>query len=153
MHLSTRISKRSLFGSTAALALLLAGCSSTVAIDLKTGDCLDLPEDANLEAGFEMTSVKTVDCSESHDAQVIGEKELEDGDYPGVASIQKIAYEFCVPEFENFTGVPLSQSTLDVFPLVPTEESWDKADDRTLVCIAANTSKQVTDTFEDQTDK
>ena len=139
-------------GGTAVLSLLLSSCSSTVALDLKTGDCLDLPDDTDLQAGFEITSAQTVACSESHDAQVIGEQELDGEEYPGEAAIQEIADDFCVTEFESFTGVPLSQSALDVFPLIPTEESWDKADDRTLLCIAVNMTKQVTDTFENQTE-
>ncbi|MDO5048572.1 MAG: septum formation family protein [Actinomycetaceae bacterium] len=141
------LTKPRLFGGAAVFALLLAGCGSTVAIDLQTGDCLQLPEDYDLQGGFEMTSVNTTKCSEPHDAQVIGQEELQYAEFPGLDVIQEDAAAFCSAAFEEFVGTPLAESQLDVFPLSPTEDSWNKAEDRTLLCIAVNTTSQVSDTF------
>ena len=134
-------------GGALAFALLLSACSTTSALELKVGNCLDLPNDAEMSAGFELTTVKTVSCSSEHEAQVYAEKELAGNEFPGTDAIQNIAAEFCTEEFKTFVGSEIGTSTLDIYPLMPTAESWEQAGDRTLLCVAISPTP-VTNTFE-----
>ena len=134
-------------GGALAFALLLSACSTTSALELKVGNCLDLPNDAEMSAGFELTTVKTVSCSSEHEAQVYAEKELTGNEFPGTDAIQDIAAEFCTEEFKTFVGSEIGTSTLDIYPLMPTAESWEQAGDRTLLCVAISPTP-VTNTFE-----
>lgn len=124
---------RSLPVLVAALALLPLGACSGGAevVDLKVGDCLDKSE---LE-GSEVTSVETKSCTEPHDAEVFGSVTHADGDYPGQAAVEKQAEEECTAKFEEFVGVPYAQSKIYFSTLSPTKEGWDRADDRTSLCI------------------
>lgn len=134
-------------GGALALALLLSACSNTSALELEAGNCLDLPDNAELSAGFELATVKTVSCTSEHEAQVYAEKELTGDEFPGTDAIQNIASEFCTAEFKTFVGSEIGTSTLDIYPLMPTAESWDQAGDRTLLCVAISPTP-VTNTFE-----
>ena len=134
-------------GGALAFALLLSACSTTSALELKVGNCLDLPNDTEMSAGFELTTVKTVSCSSEHEAQVYAEKELTGNEFPGTDAIQDIAAEFCTEEFKTFVGSEIGTSTLDIYPLMPTAESWEQAGDRTLLCVAISPTP-VTTTFE-----
>lgn len=134
-------------GGALAFALLLSACSTTSALELKVGNCLDLPNDTEMSAGFELTTVKTVSCSSEHEAQVYAEKELTGNEFPGTDAIQDIAAEFCTEEFKTFVGSEIGTSTLDIYPLMPTAESWEQAGDRTLLCVAISPTP-VTNTFE-----
>lgn len=143
------ISKR-LFttGSVLALACTLSACSSTSALDLNTGDCFELPDDIDIVQGFELSSLETVPCVSAHDAQVVGEEELSDGDFPGQEEIQTRAVDFCSEAFEDFVGIPYTESSLDVVPLGPSKDSWERANDRALLCVAVST-EQVSESFKD----
>jgi Septum formation len=100
-------------------------------VALGVGDCLDKSE---LE-GSEVTEVETTECSEPHDAEVFASLEHADGDYPGREAVEKEAQEECTARFEEFVGVPYAESEIYFSTLSPTEEGWDRADDRTSLCI------------------
>ncbi|PFG40266.1 putative regulator of septum formation [Georgenia soli] len=117
----------------AVVALMPLGACSGGAevVDLKVGDCLDKSE----LGGTEVTSVETKECSEPHDAEVFGSVTHADGDYPGRAAVEKQAEEECTAKFEEFVGVPYAESKIYFSTLSPTKEGWDRADDRTSLCI------------------
>ncbi|MCK6209721.1 septum formation family protein [Georgenia sp. EYE_87] len=116
----------------AAVLLLSAGCSrGAEVIALEVGDCLDQSE---LE-GTEVTQVDTKECTEPHDAEVFAAVGHTDGDYPGRAAIEEFAEKECTARFEKFVGVPYAESEIYFSTLSPTEEGWDRADDRTSLCI------------------
>jgi hypothetical protein len=98
----------------------------------EVGDCVDSSQmdDTNV------TEIPTVDCTEAHDAQVVGKFDLEDGDYPGTDAIATEADAGCTEAFEDFIGVAADQSSLQISYVYPTEQSWDQADDREILCFA-----------------
>jgi len=114
------------------LLMPLGACSrGAEVLDLKVGDCLDKSE----LAGDEVTSVETKECTEPHDAEVFASVEHADGEYPGRTAVEKQAREECTAKFQEFVGVPYAESKIYFSTLSPTKESWDKADDRSSLCI------------------
>lgn len=140
----------------AGAALILSGCSTTV-FDLKVGDCLVLPDDLDPSEGFELTTVKTVECNEPHQGEIVADQDVTDSDfpdveagaYPGEEALFEKSKDICLPAFESYVGTTFDESELDLLPLTPTQDSWNKADDRAIVCIAVNLNDEVTTTFKD----
>lgn len=122
---------------TMALAILvlaagLGACSTDVAANkLEVGDCTD--QDLSGSVG----EVDTIDCAEPHAAEVFAVFDLEGDEYPGVSAIQADSVEGCQGDrFTDYVGVPYPQSEIFVAYLVPSEETWNEADDRTVICFA-----------------
>ncbi len=129
-----------------AAIVLVAGataCSDTSVLNLEVGDCLD---SADL-VGDSVSDVVTVPCDEPHDAEIFAELELPPGEYPGLDAVRAEAEDFCLPKLEEFVGVSILESELDVYPLLPTPDSWEADDDRVILCIAA-APENVTGTLE-----
>lgn len=121
----------------------LAACQQQVAT-VDVGECLD---SASLEG--EITEIPTVDCTESHDAQVVGKFELADGDFPGDDAIYDEAEAQCVVLFEEFVGISWEESSVPQMSWVPpSEETWNQADDREVICIA-ELDEPTTESLED----
>ncbi|WIK63855.1 septum formation family protein [Gleimia hominis] len=127
-------------GVAAALVVSTLGCAacSTVAVDLNVGECIKLPSDADLDNGFEVSSVSTTACSKSHDGEVVGMKTIRGESYPGQDELYAQAKTFCRSAFKDYTGEDLDSSPLEVFPLLPTKDSWSHSQDRALVCVAVS---------------
>lgn len=121
----------------------LTACASTSVLTLSVGDCL---RSADLAAG-QVSDVATVACSEPHDAEIFAELSLPDGDYPGIQGVRSAAENFCLPALTEWVGVSYLDSDLEVYPLLPTEDSWTGEDDRVILCIAV-VSEDVTGTLE-----
>lgn len=98
------------------------------------GDCFNDPEGVDLEAeGADLTSVGAVPCNEPHDNEVIHLFEVEDADeFPGTDALTERAEE-CVGPFEDYVGISYDESELEIFPFVPSAESWEQGD-REIVC-------------------
>ena len=99
--------------------------------DLRVGDCMkDLEEtDAQL-------TVDVMPCAEPHDAEAVSQFHLPDGDWPGMPAMTREATRRCLDEVGSAaTGAPRVEE-IEAFYLHPTEESWQRQDDRTVLCIA-----------------
>jgi len=108
----------------------LVGCGgSEVAAEAAIGECFQEPEDSD-----EVGELDKVDCDEAHDNEVIAVFDLDGDDFPGVDEVQSQAEEGCVEEFEPYVGSTYEESDLDLFTITPTEETWDDADDREVIC-------------------
>lgn len=115
----------------AGLIATMAACATVASADV--GECI-----VSSELGSEITEIPTVDCSEPHDAQVVGKFDVDsDGDFPGNDAIREEAFDGCLAAFEDFVGVALEDSqSLDVQYIGPSSQSWDQANDREILCIA-----------------
>lgn len=121
----------------------LGGCASTSVLSLEVGDCLRSSD----FAGEEVSDIPRVSCSDPHDAEVFAATELPEGDYPGITAVRAAAEDFCLPAFEPFAGITYLDSELNVYPLFPTEDSWNTLDDREILCIVV-APEDVTGTLE-----
>ena len=124
-------------------AAAMTACSSTSVLTLDVGDCLN----ADDLRGNSVSDVAKVPCDEPHDAEIFAKLDLPEGDYPGIDEVRATAENFCLPEFEEFAGRPYLESDLDVYPLLPTQDSWVSEDDREILCIVV-APEDVTGTLE-----
>ena len=156
-------SRKLLLAASAAIAILalgLTGCSVITQItdaaqgkkdvfSIRTGDCTI--EDASQTA--EVTSVRAIPCDQAHDNEVYLIWEL-DGDefpadmaFPGDEVVVAAAEAGCTSSFETWIGAPYEETSLDYFPYLPGEESWELGD-REVVCLAFDMNGQVTGSLE-----
>jgi hypothetical protein len=119
-------------GALVALGFGFTACSKEVsANNLEVGDCTD--EDLSGAVG----EVDTVDCADSHTAEVFALFDISGDDFPGTADVQSQATEGCNGDrFEEYVGTPYEESEIYTTYLVPTEQTWNDADDRTVICLA-----------------
>ena len=103
---------------------------------LQVGDCFDDVESAL--GGGEVESVPAIPCDQPHDNEVFAKPQLPDGPYPGDDEILVEAQELCLDEFTAYTGQDYDTSPLDVFPITPTEQTWEDGDVRSVVCSLYN---------------
>lgn len=111
-------------------AIVTAGNLSS--FDMRVGDCFDDAE--SLYDGDEVSSIPAVPCSESHDNEVYAVFDIAEDGFPGDEAVFDLASEGCLERFDHFVGRDYESSSLDFFAMYPTRESWDRMNDREVVC-------------------
>jgi hypothetical protein len=111
---------------------------------LREGDCFDDPDELEGDEAPRVESVAAVPCDQPHDNEVYHLGELPDGDFPGQQEIVQMAFDECLDPFEDFVGVPYEESELEIFPLTPSQDTWEDEDDREVVCAAYLPDEQLT---------
>ncbi len=113
------------------MALFVAACGGDV-FTLEVGTCFDDTDET------EVSSVPEVDCSEAHDNEVFAVFDYTESEtFPGSSAMNDAAQELCVAEFEAYVGLSYQESALEVFPITPTQGSWDNGD-REIICALYN---------------
>lgn len=111
----------------------IVGSGDLDVMSLQVGDCFDDPEDLE----DVVYDVAAVPCAEAHDNEVFAVQSLADAfprSFPGEDVLWDYSYEVCSGSlFDSYVGTPYLDSSLDVFTLTPTEESWEEGD-REFVC-------------------
>lgn len=100
------------------------------ALDLREGDCFDLPADTDTT----VERVRAVPCPDPHDNEVYLAFVMSDGPFPGAPSMAEEAEVRCFDAFESFVGADYFESTLEFFSIRPTSDSWEDGD-RTVYCV------------------
>lgn len=100
------------------------------AFQIKVGDCFD---DSGSDTTGEITSIPGVPCSEEHDNEAFAVIDLTVPNYPQGDTMAGLAYTSCMERFEAFVGRDYKSSSLEIFPIYPTPESWAQ-DDREVIC-------------------
>lgn len=122
------------------LALAVTACSDddgAPILDLGSsavGECLDF--DDSVEA--EVNDLPVVSCDEPHSHQIFAVVVSPASVYPGFEALEATAQASCLGAFEEFVGVSAFDSTLFHSWLVPTLTSWDREDDREIICVVGN---------------
>jgi len=101
--------------------------------DLSVGDCLEDP-------GSRVFRVSTQSCSRRHERQVfaiINDPAPRSAPFPGSTPIRTLADRECSARSARFASVP-NRADLRVFFLVPSETSWEKDDNRRIICMFGN---------------
>lgn len=104
------------------------------AFTLKDGDCFNDARDINGQMPDTVTDVPVVPCSEAHDNEVMGHFDLVGDSYPSEEEIDLQVVEHCIAIFDDFVGLSYEDSVLDIFPMTPTEGSWNNMNDREVIC-------------------
>lgn len=98
---------------------------------LKVGDCFDSSQSA------EIRTIEVKACSEPHNSEIffLVNHPAGPGDpFPGTDTLVQFAADACLGQpFAEYVGVPLEQSQLKDFEIVPKESRW-KEGKRVLVC-------------------
>lgn len=127
------------------LAAGLTGCSGDD--DTDTTEVPVLEADQSLigaclafdaDTGAEITAFPRVDCAEPHSHEVFAVLDSKERTYPGFEALEAEAQVACMAEFEPYVGIDAFDSELFYEWIVPTLDSWDRADDRQIVCVAGN---------------
>jgi hypothetical protein len=95
------------------------------------GSCLDFGD----TIGEEVTSLPVVDCTDEHTHQVFAVEIVNGDTYPGFEALEAEAQALCLTPFEEFIGVSAFDSELFYSWLVPTLNSWERDDDREVICV------------------
>lgn len=118
----------------AVMAILVLACGGQQSVfSLSVGTCFDDQDDGQI------SSVPEVDCSDPHDNEVFALIDYAETDsYPGADQMSEIANELCIADFEAYVGLDYPTSALAVFPIYPTEESWNEDNGREIICALYN---------------
>ena len=110
--------------------------------DLEAGDCID--DSTFDEPDAVMSGLITIAvCDGPHDLEVSRVHTLEAGEgatYPGESALIEQSIEMCERAFEPYVGSDYYESSLDYSFYYPTEQTWGKYDDRTIVCVVFDPS-------------
>ncbi len=87
-----------------------------------------------------MTELPEVECGVAHTHEIIAIVNSESDTYPGFEALEAEAQAACLAEFEPYIGINPFDSELFVSWLVPTLTTWDRDDDRQIVCVVGNTN-------------
>jgi hypothetical protein len=118
-------------------AVVAVACGGGV-FTLEVGTCFN-DDGPPGDAAEEISSVPEVDCSEPHDNEVFAVFEYTaTDDYPGTAEMTDIATNLCIEQFDEYVGIPYQESILEVFPITPTEDGWNRLNDREIICALYN---------------
>lgn len=156
-----------LAGSALALTVALSGCSAINSLlgggpadadrDEESGQ---VTESANIDI-FALTvgdckmksesgliqNADVVPCAEPHDEEVYFEITMDDGEFSDEAV--EAATQGCIGDaFTDFVGVIWDESTLDVYPITPTQETWDQYNDRIVQCVISDPAGPVEGTLQ-----
>jgi hypothetical protein len=110
-----------------------SGCSKDVqANELDVGACV-ADEDPPYPA-----EIYTVSCDDEHGFELIAKFDLEGDDYPGDDEVRTDAEEGCQGDrFTEYVGETYDDAAdVVVTPIPPSEDTWDGAADRTVLCFA-----------------
>jgi hypothetical protein len=112
--------------------MFVAACGGGNVFNLEVGTCFDDTDET------EVSNVPVVDCSEPHDNEVFAVFDYTETDtFPGGTEMNAAAQDLCVAEFEAYVGLGYLESELNVFPITPTQGSWDDGD-REIICALYN---------------
>jgi hypothetical protein len=95
------------------------------------GTCLDFGDSIETE----VTELPTVPCREPHTHEIYAIAFSDAATYPGLEALEADAQAKCLAEFEDYVGVSAFDSELFFSWLVPTLDSWDREDDRQIICV------------------
>ena len=122
---------------------LFAACGEDKVPTADIGDCV---EESELSGSVD--EIATVDCDEPHYAELIAKFDLDGDDYPGDEAVGTQGLEGCTSRFEDYVGIDYPSSIYYVGPVTPTEDTWNDADDREVLCFAYQPGEEITGSIE-----
>lgn len=122
-------------------SLVAAGCSndddgeSVIGVgENGPGTCLDVPPDQ----GPEIDKLPVIDCGEPHSHEIYSVPLVDEDVYPGFEALESFAQAACLRDFEPYVGISAFDSELFYSWIVPTLTSWDREDDREVLCVVGD---------------
>ena len=107
----------------------IVGEGNVDAFQVRVGDCFD---DSSTYSD-EISNLPGVPCSKPHDNEAYAVFDLTFASYPDGDSMGELAQESCLQRFDSFVGRDFESSSLEIFAIYPTTESWAQ-EDREVIC-------------------
>ena len=82
-----------------------------------------------------------VSCEIPHDNEVLATYELDLLNIPEQNELLEKSNDGCLELFEGYVGVDYASSSIEIYTLRPTEESWEQGD-RSVNCIGYDMNLQ-----------
>ena len=123
------------------LAAMLSACGQPPA---EVGQCAHWEQLGRAERD----GIETVACEEEHDAQFVGQFEVEFDEFPGQGAIDAEAEPGCLAAFESFIGTEYADSELRLDWFRPTQQSWEQTGGQDVLCVAYLPEGTATGSFE-----
>jgi hypothetical protein len=95
------------------------------------GVCLQFDD----SVGAEVSGLPEVPCEDEHSHEIFAVVVSQASVYPGFEALETTAQAECLGEFEGYVGISAFDSDLFYSWLVPTLTSWDREDDREIICL------------------
>lgn len=132
-----------LAGRVATLVAVVAVCLVAVSCSDDEGESvIDLPPtsigtcvDFGDTIGADVTELPEVPCEDPHSHEIYAITVVDADTYPGFDALEADAQAQCLGAFDEYVGVSAFDSELFYSWLVPTLNSWDKYDDRQIICL------------------
>jgi len=108
---------------------------------IEVGDCFDD------QVAYDIAAIPVVPCNEPHDNEVYDLYQIErreSASYPGINGVAALAQEGCLIAFQDYVGMEYQRSVLEIFPIPPSEESWEESGDREVVCAVYEPGEKLT---------
>ena len=109
---------------------------------MRVGDCFN-DSSSLLSDDEEFSNVPGVPYSEPHDNEVYEIFDVNVASYPEGDGMSELAFASCEERFESFVGKDYQSSSLAIMPLYPTLDSWNRLNDREVICGVYDMSKQI----------
>lgn len=109
----------------------ITSAGSVDAFEVHVGDCFD--DDAF--ASSEISELPGVPCSEPHDNEIYATFDIAAAAWPGDDEVEQLAQEGCYDRFAASIGKSYEDSTIDFTTIYPSKGSWDRVDDREVICV------------------
>lgn len=103
------------------------------AFEMRVGDCFD-DGSTFADDNPEVNSVAGIPCSNPHDNEVYAVFDVNATSFPDGDEMARMAFESCKQRFTSFVGKDYESSDLDIATLYPTRDSWNRQNDREVVC-------------------
>ena len=113
---------------------LAVGCEEGNVFELAEGDCFNYQG----EQDKEVSDVELVPCEDPHQFEAYAVVLIEEPSglpFPGSTQVGLLSDNLCLASFEEFVGLPYSDSILEVLTFSPSQDSWEDMDDREVVCV------------------
>lgn len=119
------------------LAAVLAGCgggsegAEVSVFQIRPGDCFD-----DEAAGGQLSQVDVLPCARPHDNEVfaiVEDPAPPDAPFPGSEAVRDAAETRCEEPFAPYVGIAYAQSRYSIFPIVPSQATWERGD-RQIIC-------------------
>ena len=93
----------------------------------------------------ELLSDYGLDELDSFTGEILSAETMTNSSYPGVTATVAQAEQSCLAAFQRISGVDFfADPTWDMTFLYPTQESWDRANDRDILCVVTPLNGQPT---------
>ena len=112
----------------------IVGSGDMGAFSIRLGDCFDNTGPLGGDSAGQVSSLPGVPCGDPHDNEVYAVFDVTMTEFPGDEKMSEVAFTECISRFAGFVGTDYQSSSLDVTSLYPSTESWNRQNDREVIC-------------------